>query len=117
MSVIARCLYRPGGAEARLHVRDVHVAYMIRHRAAIEAGGALLGPDGRTVLGMFLHLRLDPAGATSILDEEPYNRAGLFSQRTLEWFDRFIPHEDPRFLEQLHVAAQDWIAANPAPHR
>lgn len=104
MSVIARCLYRPGGAEERLRIRGIHVAYMIRHRAVIESGGALLDAGG-DVVGMFLHLRLDLAAATDFLDNEPYCQAGLFRERTLDRLDRFIPHDDPLFLEKLYAEA------------
>lgn len=79
---------------------------MIRHRAISASGGALLGDDGRAT-GMFLHLRLDLAAATAFLDDEPYQRAGLFRERTLERFDQFIPHDDPRFLEKLQAMAQE----------
>lgn len=104
MSTIARCLYRPGGAEERFKVRAVHIAYMLRHRAIIASGGALLDEDGRAI-GMFLHLRLDFGAAAVFLDDEPYQRAGLFRERTLERFDQFIPHDDPQFLEKLQAMA------------
>ena len=106
VSTIARCIYRRGGAEDRFQVRNVHVAYMIRHRAIITSGGALLGDDGRAI-GMFLHLQLDLAAAAAFLDDEPYQRAGLFRERTLERFDQFIPHDDPLFLEKLQATTKE----------
>jgi uncharacterized protein YciI len=112
MVTVVRCLYRPGGAEERLHIRDVHVEYMIANRHFLEQGGALVSPDG-AVEGMFLMLRHDSlADVEAFLTDEPYTRAGLFATTTIECFDRFVPHADPHFLEKLLVAARQWIAAN-----
>jgi uncharacterized protein YciI len=108
-----RCLYRPGGAEERLHIRDVHVEYMIANRRWLEQGGALLSADGATIEGMFLILRHDSREEVeNFLANEPYTRAGPFANTTIECFDRFVPHLDPRFLEKLLVAARQWIAQN-----
>ena len=71
MAVVVRCLYRPGGAEARLHIRDVHVEYMIRNRHLLNTGRALVADDGQTVVGMFLVLQCDDiALAEAFLSEE-----------------------------------------------
>jgi uncharacterized protein YciI len=111
MLTIVRCLYRPGGAEARLHIRDVHLEYMIANRDALEQGGALVAEDG-TVEGMFLILRHSSrAEVDAFLANEPYTRAGLFAAVTIDRFDRFVPHADPHFLDKLLVAAREWIAA------
>ncbi len=115
MLTIVRSLYRPGGAEERLAIRDVHVAYMIEHRAWLDQGGALMSADGSGVEGMFLILRHDSREQVdAFLAGEPYTRAGLFKSVTIELFDRFVPHADPRFLEKLLVAAREWIAGNMA---
>ena len=107
------CLYRPGGAEARLPIRDVHIEYMIANRQWLEQGGALMSADGSVVEGMFLILRQgSPQDVEAFLANEPYTRAGLFETVTIESFDRFVPHADPNFLEKLLVAARDWIAQN-----
>jgi uncharacterized protein YciI len=113
MLTVVRCLYRPGGAEGRLHIRDVHVEYMIANRRWLDQGGALLSADGATIEGMFLILRHDSREEVeTFLANEPYARAGLFANTTIECFDRFVPHSDPRFLEKLLVAARSWIAQN-----
>jgi uncharacterized protein len=113
MLTVARCLYRPGGAEARLAIRAIHIEYMIANRKWLEQGGALMSDDGSVVEGMFLILRHDSRHrAEAFLANEPYTRAGLFATTTIEWFDRFVPHADPKFLEKLLVAARDCIAHN-----
>jgi uncharacterized protein YciI len=112
MLTVVRCLYRPGGAEERLHLRDVHVEYMIANRRWLEQGGALMSADGATVEGMFLILRHESREEVeAFVANEPYTRAGLFAHTTIERFERFVPHSDPQYLEKLLVAARDWIDA------
>jgi uncharacterized protein YciI len=112
MLTVVRCLYRPGGAEERLYIRDVHVEYMIANRQWLEQGGALMSADGATVEGMFLILRYESRERVeAFLANEPYTRAGLFAHTAIERFERFVPHSDPQYLEKLLVAARDWIDA------
>jgi uncharacterized protein YciI len=113
MLTVVRCLYRPGGAEARLPIRDVHIEYMIANRKWLEQGGALMSSDGTTVEGMFLMLRYASRNEVeAFLANEPYTCARLFECVTIEPFDRFVPHSDPRFLEKLLAVARDWIERN-----
>jgi uncharacterized protein YciI len=108
MPFIVRCHYRPGGADERLHIRDVHISYMIAHRGVIETGGAIVSDDGRSALGMFLILNVESAAdVEACLALEPYTRARLFQSRTIERLDRFIPHDDPEFLHKMLVASRD----------
>jgi hypothetical protein len=59
---------------------------------------------------MFLILECeDKAFAEAFMSDEPYTRAGLFESRTIEILDRFVPHQDPQFLEKLLVTARRWI--------
>ncbi|GGC87204.1 YciI family protein [Chelatococcus reniformis] len=118
MSLIIRCLYRPGGAEARLAIRDVHLEYMIGQRDRLEQGGALLARDGATVIGMFVTLKgCDHVDAEAFLAAEPYARAGLFETTTIEALDRFVPHDDPLFLETMLLDARRLKALSGAPGR
>lgn len=113
MLTVVRCLYRPGGAEARLPIRDVHIEYMVANREWLEQGGALMSADGAIVEGMFLVLCHESREQVeAFLAGEPYTHAGLFQTVTIELFDRFVPHADPDFLEKLLFAARDWIARN-----
>jgi uncharacterized protein YciI len=114
---VVRCLYRPGGAEDRLPIRDIHIEYIIANRARLEQGGALMSSDGTVVEGMFLILRYENRkDVEGFLANEPYTRAGLFESVTIESLDRFVPHPDPNFLEQLLVGAREWIARNRRKH-
>ena len=107
MTVLVRCLYRQGGAEERHSIRDVHLRFMIAQRAEIEAGGALLGPDGN-VSGMFLLLACGSVSeAETFLKAEPYTKAGLFASYSLEVASRFIPSDDPHLLDTMLA----WVEA------
>jgi uncharacterized protein YciI len=117
MLTVVRCRYRPGGAEDRLPIRDIHVEYMIGNRQWLEQGGALMSADGSNVEGMFLILRHESRQEVeAFLAKEPYTRAGLFESVSIESFDRFVPHSDPQFLEKLLVVARDWIVQNGRKH-
>jgi hypothetical protein len=102
MPIIVQCFYRPGGADERLRIRDVHLEYIIKHQLMISTGGALMSADRKTTIGMFLVLEYDEVElAEAFLAEEPYSQAGLFNTRTIEVLDRFIPHPDQEFLPKL----------------
>jgi uncharacterized protein len=117
MLTVVRCQYRPGGAEDRLQIRDIHIEYMIANRQWLEQGGALMSSDGAVVEGMFLILRHESRkDVETFLGNEPYSRAGLFDSVTIEAFDRFVPHSDPNFLEQLLVGAREWIVRKRRKH-
>ena len=108
--MIARCFYRPGGAEERMHIRDVHVEYMIAHGGLVSTGGALMSEDGTCVIGMFVLLECETLTEAEVfLADEPYSRAGLFASRTIDRLARFIPHDDPHFLERLLASSRQWI--------
>jgi uncharacterized protein YciI len=118
MLTVVRCRYRPGGAEDRLPIRDIHIEYMMANRVWLEQGGVLMSSDGTVVEGMFLILRHQSRKEVEgFLANEPYTRAGLFDSVTIETFDRFVPHSDPNFLEQLLVGAREWIARNRRKHQ
>jgi len=104
MLTVVRCLYRPGGAEERLHIRDVHVEYMIANRQWLEQGGALMSSDGMTVEGMFLILRHDSReDVETFLSNEPYNRAGVFESTTIE---RMVGHYEQVLSGMVHDVEQ-----------
>jgi uncharacterized protein len=116
MPIVVQCFYRPGGADERLRIRDVHLEYIIKHQRMISTGGALMSADRKTTIGMFLVLEYDNVEfAEAFLTEEPYSQAGLFKTRTIEVLDRFIPHPDPEFLPKLLSLARHLIDSYVAP--
>lgn len=102
MPIVVECIYRAGGAEERLKIRDVHLEYMIGNEHLIRLGGALLSDDGAIATGMFLVLVTERvAEARAFVDAEPYSRAGLFETVNLKRLQQFVPHEDPDFLASM----------------
>jgi len=47
------------------------------------------------------------SGSTNTTNSEPAHKD--FESRTIEILDRFVPHQDPEFLEKLLVTARRWI--------
>jgi uncharacterized protein len=101
MATALHCLYRPGGAEDRLAIRDVHLKYMIGNACLVRAGGAVVDPSGG-VTGMYVLLETDdPARVEAFLEGEPYHAARLFSR--VEWLrvQVFMPEPHGGFLDGL----------------
>jgi uncharacterized protein len=100
MPVALHCRYRPGGAEERLVIRDVHLKYMITHQALVQAGGAVV-VEGR-VIGMYLLLATeDDARVDQFLEAEPYCSAGLFEHIERLCVQQFMPEPHAGFLDEL----------------
>jgi len=105
MPTVVDCRYRPGGAEARFAIRDVHLTYMIRRQSEVHFGGA--STQGDLTIGMLLVLVTDdPTEAEAFMTEEPYHRAGLFESVSYTRFEAFIPEPHEGFLEGLLQAAR-----------
>lgn len=105
MPVVIDCLYRAGGAEARLKIREEHLEYIIAQREQLLFGGPSV-IDGR-VVGMLLVLASDnPTDARRFMEHEPYARAGLFSQTRYTPFQTFVPEPREDFLTELLASAR-----------
>lgn len=69
-----------GGAERRAAATEPHVAYLRAHRDRIRFSGPLLADDGETAVGaLTLFDAPDRAGAAAWIADEPFNKAGAFS--------------------------------------
>lgn len=98
MPFLIRCLYRPGGAAARLPIRASHIEYMLSALPETVSGGALLDDHGGAI-GMFVLLNTEQRkSAERFIGDEPYSAAGLFE--TIEITDAKImtPEPSPGFL-------------------
>ena len=102
MTIVITCLYRDGGADARLAIRDVHLAYIVANLADLRYAGALASDDDRHATGMLIaHGTDDLAIAHDFMAREPYHRHGLFAQVAYQRLRQFIPHPTtPDFLVQ-----------------
>lgn len=94
------CRYRPGGAEARLPLRIVHLEYMIAALPITVFGGAVLSDQGEP-LGMEVLLEVPTrALAERFIADEPYSAAGLFESVTIDRIRVMTPPQDGGPLRQ-----------------
>ena len=72
---------RPDSAKLRAANAAAHRAYVTEFFASILLGGPLMAADGTTMIGSQIVIELaDPSALRAFIDNEPYNRAGLFEQ-------------------------------------
>ena len=80
MLFVATCTDKPDSNTLRLDTRPAHLAYLNGLGAKVKAGGALLTPDRKTVIGSLLILEGDEiAEIEAMLAADPYAQAGLFA--------------------------------------
>jgi uncharacterized protein YciI len=86
----------PDGAAQRDVHRAAHEAYLEEHGDQIMVRGLLLDADGEKSIGsVFMFDVPDPAAGQSLLDDEPFNKAGIYTETLFHrWrfgrvFDRF----------------------------
>lgn len=105
MATAIHCRYRPGGAEDRLSIRDVHLEYMMAHAGLVLAGGAIV--EGDQVTGMYLLLATDDAARVdALLAQEPYTQAKLFASVERLSVQVFMPEPHAGFLDALLVESR-----------
>ena len=63
MLFVATCTDKPDHMPLRLETRPAHLAYLEGLGAKVRAGGALLTPDQKSVLGSMLIIRGRDGGA------------------------------------------------------
>ncbi len=70
---------RPDALAIREATREVHLAYLERHKDKVVLGGGLLSEDGKTRLGSVFIINVpDRKSAEAFSAEEPFRKAGLF---------------------------------------
>lgn len=76
-----------GGAEARASATEPHLAYLRDHRDQIRFSGPLLSDDGDDATGALTLLDApDRASAEAWIANEPFNKAGAFSNvEVMRW--------------------------------
>jgi hypothetical protein len=80
MLFVATCIDKPGGAAARQENRPAHLAYLASLGAKVRAAGALLAANQRAAVGSLLIFEAaDEAEVATLLADDPYAKAGLFS--------------------------------------
>ncbi len=80
---------KPGALQTRMDNREAHLAY-IADTGVVEMAGPVLDDDGQ-MCGSLIVLEVeDLAAAQSWADNDPYAKAGLFSDVTLRAWKKVI---------------------------
>ena len=76
---------KPGALQIRLDTREAHLAY-IKETGVVEMAGPFLDEAGQMCGSMIVLDVADLAAARAWAENDPYNKAGLFSDvRIQEW--------------------------------
>ena len=76
---------KPGALQIRLDTREAHLAY-IKETGVVEMAGPFLDEAGQMCGSMIVLEVADLAAARAWAENDPYNKAGLFSDvRIQEW--------------------------------
>ncbi|NBR52991.1 MAG: YciI family protein [Rhodobacteraceae bacterium] len=76
---------KPGALQVRLDTREAHLAY-IKETGVVEMAGPFLDEAGQMCGSMIVLDVADLAAARAWAENDPYNKAGLFSDvRIQEW--------------------------------
>ena len=74
----------PDVARIRAATREAHFAYLEKHRDILVLGGATLADDGVARTGSVLIINVPGrAEADAFARDEPFRKAGLFTQHTV----------------------------------
>lgn len=99
MAWLVRCLYRPGGAQARLAIRADHIRHMLEWLPRTVFGAAMLDASAQAPVGMVVTLSVASRGEVQhFIDTEPYFRAGLFASVEVTPLVQMTPPNTPNFL-------------------
>jgi uncharacterized protein YciI len=80
MLFVVTCWDRPAHLQTRLDVRASHLAYLDKVKEQLKLAGPFLGADGKTAIGsLFIYEAADPAGATTLVEGDPFFKADLFA--------------------------------------
>jgi uncharacterized protein YciI len=76
---------KPGALQIRLDTREAHLAY-IKETGVVEMAGPFLDEAGQMCGSLIVLDVADLAAAKAWAENDPYNKAGLFSDvRIQEW--------------------------------
>jgi uncharacterized protein YciI len=89
---IVHCTDVADGAARREPLRQAHRDYLEQYADQVVARGPLKTDDGETVIGSALLLDVaDRAAAEALLADEPFNKAGVYEQVTIErWLFGYV---------------------------
>jgi uncharacterized protein len=89
----AICLDKPDCLNLRLSTRAAHLDFLAAHSASVKLGGPFLDAEERPIGSLLILECADLAAARTLLDEDPYAKAGLFASVELSPFRRVVGAE------------------------
>lgn len=91
MLFVAICLDKPDHVDLRLSTRNAHLAFLAENASRVKLGGAFLDSAGEKPIGSMLIIDAeDEAAARALLENDPYERAGLFEKVELRPWRRAV---------------------------
>lgn len=85
------CLDHENSEVLRLENRPAHLDYVLSRAAAVSVAGPVTSEDGQTMIGTVLLLNVDSrAEAQDFVDNDPYNKAGLFADIRIHRFNHLL---------------------------
>jgi uncharacterized protein YciI len=85
---------KPGAAGLRSSIRPEHKAYLGKMAERIAFAGPFVADDGQTMIGSLLAIDFaSRAEASAWLDDEPFNKAGLYASKTVYPFLNLWPQK------------------------
>ena len=87
---LIKCHDKPNSIELRMGTRPLHVEYAKSFGAALKIAGPILD-DNQNPKGSSFVVELDDADAAqAFVENDPYQKAGLFARHSIEVFNPLI---------------------------
>jgi uncharacterized protein len=97
------CIDRPDTENLHAQTRLAHLEYINPHRPKMNIGGVFLDDAG--VRRMWIMFAIDLPSREAFMQEEPYNRAGVFEnviiRRIQVVYPETDPSDDPSYFDDL----------------
>lgn len=94
MHYVVQCLDHADALPIRLANYEAHKAYLAGVKINILISGPLIAEDGETMIGSFFLIGSDDRSAVEAFNaEDPFNKAGIWRQVTI---NRFLKRVDKR---------------------
>ncbi len=105
------CFDAPGMQQVRLDHRPSHIEYMIAVKDITVFGGPLRNDEDTVSDGSIFCLKLpDRAAALAFMENEPYNRSGVFESVIIRRFRQMVPELHENALEEELQAEKNRVA-------
>jgi uncharacterized protein len=102
MTYAVICIDRPDTEKLRAQARLAHMEYINPHRSKMKIGGALFDDAGERRVGMMFAIDLPSRQAVeTFMQEEPYNKAGIFESVIVRRIHVVFPETDPFRFDDL----------------